>query len=114
MSVASRAVGGEVAFLPPPAHGAEQLADPLAGRNAEGGHIATGERKYRWRPNTCEIKKLGEPASRHFPFRRLQQCYITIALGTQQIETSPLGLGLAARIQRPGRHKTMEPLTPGI
>ena len=56
------AVCCEVAGLPPVVHCGEQPADPLAGRDAEGRHVATGEREYRWRPTTGEIEEFGEPA----------------------------------------------------
>src|SRR6516162_10131975 len=111
---AGRAVGGKVAGFPPVAHRGEQPAYPLAGRDAKGPYVATGERKHRRCPVASKVAELGQPATRHFPFCRQQHYQVAIASDAKPINRSTLGSCIRLRIERPGRGKAMKPIAPCI
>src|SRR3984893_6595824 len=72
-------VGAIVARFPPVLHRVKEVADLLAGSNAEPGDIMSGERED-WRdPIAGEGEEVGEALPTHRSFRRQQQGDVTIS-----------------------------------
>src|ERR1700730_16066336 len=103
MGEALAAVGGKVAVLPPAPYLAQQMPDARPRRNAERGHVMSGEGEF-WRgPAPRRIEHFGEARRCDPAVCGNQQSEVGVVPGAEPVERPPPPAWVGIGVARPRR-----------